>query len=106
MGQRALRRNPVEIAHHVRLLSRKGRVAFAPGEEVVDYLDGHVPAADALFGGLLRSPAESTSPVIADRRKVPSIHARVGGEHVAQIGRATCRERVSPYGWLSGIAET
>src|SRR3546814_5548194 len=37
----------------------------------------------ALFGGLLRSPAESTSPVIADQRKVPSSHVRVGGDNVA-----------------------
>src|SRR3546814_10046168 len=83
MGQRALRRNPFEIAHHVRLLSRKGRVAFEPGEEVVDYLDGHVPEDDALFGGLLRSPAEPTSPVIADPPKVPSTHVRVGRDNVA-----------------------
>src|SRR5690606_12335438 len=81
--KRTLRRDPFEVAHHVRFLSRKGRMAFESGEKIVDHLNGHVSEDAAFLGEFLRSSTESTSPVIGDQFKVPGIHVGSGGNDVA-----------------------
>jgi len=82
VGERALFRNPFEIAHHVRFNAGEGRVGLEPGQESLDRRDRDVAEDQALSGVLLWSPAEPAAPVLGDQVEVPGVHVRIGRDDV------------------------